>query len=47
MFKVSLTDSKGFLFCILTVRDRTRLKETLAKYAKISGLSIEVKDYDR
>ena len=44
MFRVSLTDSKGFLFCTLTVRGRDKLKETLAKYAKISGLSIEVKD---
>lgn len=44
MFRVNLTDSKGFLFCTLTVRDRARLEETLAKYAKISGLSIEVKD---
>ena len=44
MYRLSLTDSNGFLFCTLTVRDRARLEKTLAKYEKISGLSIEVKD---
>lgn len=42
MYRLGLVDAKGFLFCNLTVQDKDRLKQTLAKYKKIQGLTVKV-----
>ena len=42
MFSVRLTDSNGFLFCTLTVRDIRKLEKTLLRYATIEGLGVDV-----
>ena len=42
MYRLGLVDAKGFLFCAVTVQGRDRLKQTLAKYEKIQGLTVKV-----
>ena len=42
MYRLGLVDAKGFLFCAVTVQDKDRLKQTLAKYEKIQGLTVKV-----
>ena len=41
-YKLSMVDDKGFLFCVVKVQGRDRLKQTLTKYEKIQGLTVKV-----
>ncbi len=42
MYKLDIIDDKGFLFCVVKVQGRDRLKQTLTKYEKIQGLTVKV-----